>query len=83
MILYTNGKTFYINRFVKPSIYLNYFVSSCETALDLKIFKLQIDNQIRNADFKVAFSRFLPIKTSDETSKRNHSNLSNFVKRLA
>ena len=78
MILYSGDQTGPIKRIMEPSLYMNYFTSSSQTTLDLKIFKLQIDNQIRNPEFQVAFSKFLPLKTLDQMSKFP-SDMSNFI----
>ena len=69
MILYSGEKAGPIKRLIEPSLYMNYFTSSSQTTLDLKIFKLQVDNQIRNPEFQVAFSKFMPLKTLEEMSK--------------
>ncbi len=67
MILYSGEKAGPVKRLIEPSLYTNYFTSSSQTTLDLKILKLQVDNQIRNPEFPVAFSKFVPLKTLDET----------------
>ena len=68
MILYSGNKAGPIKRIIEPSIVIDYVTSPNQTTVDLKIFKLQIDNQIRNSEFQVAFSKFMPLKTLDETS---------------
>jgi hypothetical protein len=84
MILYSGDQMGPIKRIMEPSLYMNYFTSSSQTKLDLKIFKLQIDNQIRNPEFQVAFSKFLPLKTLDQMSKfpREMSNFIEFYNNL-
>lgn len=63
MVMYTGKREVPLERHFAPSLYINYFNSLNQTNLHLMIHKLQIDNQLYDSVFPVAFSKVLPPKS--------------------
>jgi vacuolar protein sorting-associated protein 13A/C len=69
MVILVDKKELPIEREFAPSLYVNFFKSDKQTTLHLMIHKLQIDNQLYNNVFPVAFGRVaLPKSVALNTS---------------